>query len=208
MFYLSFQDLYYVYLGKLVPWLVLGAMLAIEAIANKWKKDDLGKKLAVSLIILILMSHIPALISYHNRFRLEGQFPHAPEVADFVSKLDPDTPLYGSHEVATLIALKTDRLLFNNYIDTNAQIFGSGALDIKHVSQEAAQEGVYLLSKVANVEINANLDAGYEGCFDQEVFEEACERLIIIDGPKRELFSDIAIYHCQQIQQDQQDQEQ
>ena len=197
MFYLLFQDLYYVYLGKLAPWLVLGTILAIEAISNRLKKDDLGVKIALSLIILIFLSHIPALISYHNRFRLEGQFPHAPEVAIFVSKLDPQLPLYGSHEVTPLIALMTNRSLFNNHIDTNTQIFGSGALGKKEVSDQAAQHGVYLLSKVANIEINANLDSGFEGYFDQEVFEETCERLIIIDGPKRELFSDIAIYHCQ-----------
>ncbi|KUK79118.1 MAG: hypothetical protein XD95_0601 [Microgenomates bacterium 39_7] len=137
------------------------------------------------------------LINYHNQFRLEGRFPHAPEVAWYISQLEPKLPLYGSHEVAPLIALMTNNNLFDNYIDTNSQIFASGVLDKKEVSQQAAKQGVYLLSKVTNMEINANLDSGYEGYFDSEVFEEACERLTIIDGPKREFFSDVAIYRCQ-----------
>jgi hypothetical protein len=197
LFYLIFKDLYYVYLGKLIPWIAMGTVVTLEAIKNKWPKNDLGKNITLSLLMLILLSHIPALINYNQQFRLDGRFPHAPEVAEYVKQLEPTLPLYGSHEVAPLIALMTNQKLFNNYIDTNAQIFGSGALDKKTVSEEAAEHGVYLLTKVANLEINADLDAGFDGYFDPEVFQAACERLTIIDGPKRELFTDIGIYWCQ-----------
>ncbi len=197
LFYLIFKDLYYVYLGILTPWLTIGLINFLEALKNKWHINNMGHKLSISLILLIFMSHLPALHFYQTKIKLDGKFIQAKEVSQFVNNLEPALPLYGSHEVAPLIALLTNKPLFNNYLDTNAQIFASGALDKKKVSLETVESGIYLLTKVTNLPINAKLDSGHEGYFDSEIFEKYCQRLTIINGLQVELFSDVAIYRCQ-----------
>ncbi len=196
IFYLVFKDLYYVYLGILAPWLTIGVIGLFEFIVIKWRQDGLGKKISISLILLLFFSHLPALNYYYQNIRLDGLFIQADEVAQYINSLEPGVPLYGSHEVAPLIALMTDRELFNQYADTNAQVFGSGALDIKQVSKEAMEEGVFLLTKIANLEINQQIDSGFEGYFDREIFDQYCQRLEIIDGSKREVFTDVGVYWC------------
>ena len=91
----------------------------------------------------------------------------------------------------------TNKKLLANHIDTNAQLFASGVLNKQQISQQATQTGVYLLTKVANIPQNPNLDTGYQGYFDQKIFEKKCQRLEIIEGASYELFDDIAIYDCQ-----------
>lgn len=195
-FYLLFNDLYYVYLGILTPWLTIGLIDFLHQIRVKWQNDNLGYKIATSIFILFFLSHLPALLFYHQNTKLQGRFTQVDNIAQFILNLDSKFHLYGSHEVAPLIALITGRPLFSNYYDTNAQIYGSGAVDKKQVSLEAVEDGVYLLTKVTNLPINAKLDSGYEGYFDSAIFEDYCQRLIIIDGQQIELFSDVAIYQC------------
>lgn len=196
-FYLVFNDLYYVYLGVLTPWLTIGLIDFLNKVRAKWLQDNLGYKTSLSIIILISLVHLPALLFYHQNTKLQGRFTQVNEVTQFIINLDEKYPLYGSHEVAPLIALMTNRSLFGNNYDTNAQIYGSGAVDKKQVSLKAVEDGIYLLTKVTNLPINAKLDSGYEGYFDSEIFEEYCQRLTIVDGQQIELFSDIAIYQCQ-----------
>lgn len=196
-FYLIFKDLYYVYLGILTPWLTIGLVYFLEVLKNKWNINGLGHKLSISLILLIFLAHLPAFSFYHTKIRLDGKFTQAKEVSRFVNNLEPALPLYGSHEVAPLIALLTNKELFNRYLDTNTQIFSSGLLDKKQVSLKTVESGIYLLTKVTNLPINAKLDSGYEGYFDSEIFEKYCQRLTIINGLQVELFTDVAIYRCQ-----------
>jgi len=196
-FYLVFNDLYYLYLGILTPWLTIGLIDFLNQVRAKWLKDNLGYKIAISTFILISLIHLPALLFYHQNTKQQGKFAQVGKVKQFILNLDKKIPLYGSHEVAPLVALITNRSLFGNYYDTNAQIYGSGAVDKKQVSLEAVENGIYLLTKVTNLPINAKLDSGYEGYFDSEVFEKYCQRLTIINGLQKELFSDVAIYHCE-----------
>lgn len=198
IFYLIFKDLYYLYLGVLAFWIILSVYELFIYLKESAQGTWLGssyQQLSIIIIISILFSQVVGIRLYQQTIQPKGLFPQVEAVADFIKQL-PQKPLYGSHEVAPLVALKANRQLFNDHADTNAQLFGSGVLDKEKISAEAAQEGVYLLTKIANIPQNPNLDQGYEGYFDQKIFEKYCQRLEIFDGPDFELFSDIAIYEC------------
>ncbi len=198
IFYLIFKDLYYLYLGVLAFWIILSInelfIYLKKSTQNSWLASN-HQQLSIIIIISILFSQIVGLRIYHQTIQPKGLFPQVEAVAEFIKQL-PQKSLYGSHEVAPLVALKAGLQLFNNHADTNAQLFGSGVLDKKKISTEAAQQGVYLLTKVANIPQNPDVDIGYDGYFDQEVFEKYCQRLEIFDGPGFELFTDIAVYEC------------
>ncbi len=199
LFYLLFKDLYYLYLAVLAPFLVLTIADLLSFIQHQSKNEFIktqSDKIAIITVFSIILSQLIGINFYKTSIQPEGIFKQLPAVVEFVSNL-PARPIYGSHEAAPLIALKTGGDLFNNYIDTNAQIFGSGLLNKQQVSQQAVEEGVYLLTKVADVPQNADVDTGYQGYFDQSIFNEYCRRLEIIHGTDAGLFNDIAVYECQ-----------
>ncbi len=211
-FYLIFKDLYYLYLGILTPWLIIYSFSFLDNLLNQlhltWPKLEpnlaaaLGLQLTISWLILAILWQLFTFSQYHQRFRLKGSFPHVNKVANFVDNLPTDYPLYGSHEVAPLVALLTNRSLFNQQIDTNGQLFASQALNKNQLSQQAAQRGVYLMTKVANFKQNQKIDSGHQAYFSETIFAQACQRLTIIDGPDYELIDDIAIYQCSTNAQD------
>lgn len=198
IFYLIFKDLYYLYLGVLGYWLVLTVyqlfLYLQKPTKNKWLADN-HRQLSLVVIITLLLSQVMGIFLYRQSIQKQGVFFQIEEVVKYVNQL-PEKPLYGSHEVAPIIALKTNRRLLGNYADTNAQLFGSGVKDKQKISKEAVEEGAHLLVKVANIPENPDLDQGYSGYFDQDIFEKYCERLTIVDGAKLELFTDIGIYYC------------
>ncbi len=199
VFYLIFNDLYYLYLGVLAFWIVLSLAELFNYLATTATPWVVANKQQLSTIIIfsIFLSQLIGIKIYHQAIQPQNVFSQIDEVSHYIQQL-PDKPLYGSHEFVPLIALKTNHALFQDQADTNTQLFGSGALNKKELSTQAAEQGVYLLTRVANVAQNANLDQGYEGYFDQDIFEKYCQRLTIIDGSGFELFSDVAIYECTQ----------
>lgn len=198
IFYVIFKDLYYLYLGVLGFWLTLTVyqlLLYLQKLKpDSWLASN-HQQLSIMVIISLFFSQAIGVFLYRQSIQQQGIFFQIEEVAHYIQNL-PQKPLYGSHEVAPIVALKTDQKLFNNYIDTNAQLFGSGVKDRHKISLEAVESGVYLLVKVANIPENSNLNQGYSGYFEPEIFDQYCERLVIIDGAKLELFTDIGIYHC------------
>lgn len=199
LFFIIFADLYYLYLGVFSPFFVL---LILEQLEKFWQKSKaLQKQLIKAGLIFYCLVSLVFFAEYHRVYQKQNQFVQFEQVLAFVTaNLDPAYPIYGSHEVAPLIALASHRNLFANLIDTNAQLFASGALDKETVSQAAATQGVYLFSKVANLSYNANPDAGYEGYFSEKVFQQSCQKITIINGNDVDIFDDIAIYKCKTAQ--------
>ncbi len=198
VFYLLFKDLYYMYLAVMAPWIILSGVDLLWHLKTSSKIDWLQEQfepIAYMIITTVFLAQLLGVRSYKKEIQQFGVFAQLPEVAAFIQGL-PEKPLHGSHEVAPLVALKTDRQLFGNHIDTNAQLYGSGVMNRKQISQEAAAKGVYLLTKVANIPQNKNLDQGYEGYFDPEVFNESCRRLKIFNGNGADVFDDVAVYEC------------
>ncbi len=198
LFYLIFKDLYYLYLGVLAPWLILSLADLWFYLKTQTKQallEQHSDQIIIMLVMTIFMFQILGIHFYKTSIQAEGVFEQLPAVAEYVKSL-PKKPLYGSHEVAPLVALASNRQLFGNYIDTNSQLFSSGVLDKEQISQQAAQEGVYFLSKVADIPENPDIDQGYSGYFDTRVFEQTCERLQIFHGNDAELFDDVAVYRC------------
>jgi len=197
IFYVIFKDLYYLYLGVMAPWIILSLVNFWQALEKKLncQKNNLGSQLVLMSLIMLFFTQIIGLNFYQKNIQQQGVFTQAPAVAEYINTL-PTKPLYGSHEVAPLVALLSHRQLFDHQIDTNAQLFGSGALDKNEISQAAAEQGVYLLTKVADIPQSIDLNQGYDGYFSPTVFEQACQRLKIINGNDGDLFDDVAVYDC------------
>ncbi|MDP2926825.1 MAG: hypothetical protein Q8N65_01665 [bacterium] len=193
VFLIFFPDLYYTYFGSLLPYLVI---LSLSFVAWLWAKSLVGQDWSIFILILYILFLSVSFWYYQQSFFIHGRFLNAIEVADYL-KTRPETfPLYGSHEVAPLVALLSQKKLLNGYIDTNPQVFASGALDLEIVSRAAVQNGVFLLARITDRPEEGITDFGYEGFFSPRAFRESCQRLKEFPSTAQESDNHLVIYRC------------
>ncbi len=192
LFLCLFKDLYYVYLAILMPFLVMGACSFVSWLLTQGEN---GKRFAGILGILFLCNIYFSLSSYFSDFTYRGHFSNAPEVGAYVKTLD-DHPLYGSHEVAPLIALFSGKSLFHNLVDTNGQAFASGALRLKSVSEDAVSSGVYVIARITDRPELGITETGYESFFSKELFSQYCKPVKKFSSTSNESDNYIGIYWC------------
>ena len=135
---------------------------------------------------------------YLNDFATRGRFLNSVEIAEYIKTLPDNFKIYGSHEVAPLVALESKRILFDNQIDTNVQAFSSGGLNLQEISKKAAGEGIYLVARIVDKPEFGITDAGYEGFFDKSVFVDYCKRLKKFPSTANEADNFIAVYRCKE----------
>lgn len=191
-FLLVFRDLYYVYLSYLLPFLIIFALLAVERLSELKE----GRNLILAILVFYSFFMVFSFSKYKQTFFFWGRFLNANEMVEYVKTLPSDFGIYGSHEVAPLIALLSNRSLFDNQIDTNVQVFASGAQDLKLVSQKAVNRGVYLVSRITDFPEYGIKDFGYEGFFAKELFEKYCKRQKTFPDTIERPNGLVAIYFC------------
>lgn len=192
VFFLFFPDIYFVYFAVLMPYVALGVCFAFQYL---WEKVYLGKE-AVELGLFFIV--LTLFISFHDytKVRQQGRFLNAPVIATALKTVLPSYPLYGSYEVAPLISMITSRKLFNNYIDTNVQVFASGALNKSSVSKQAIEQGILLLARITDRPDIGIRDSGYQGYFDKTIFQKYCKRIKTFPSTSNEADNHIVVYKC------------
>ena len=104
--------------------------------------------------------------------------------------------LYGSHEVTPLIALLSERPIFENHADTNTQAFAAGTLDRQQISDAAVKSGIYMLARITHVPEAGYYDIGYQGFFSPERFTDSCQRASTFPSTSLESDNQIVVYKC------------
>lgn len=192
-FLLVFKDIYYNYFGLLLPFLVILTLDAGEKLYVKIKNDL--RFMTVTFILLALFLSA-TFIDYRSNFADTGKFLNLAEIASYIKTLPANTELYGSYEFIPLVALESNRKIFNNYIDTNTQVFSTGTIDLEAVSNEAATKGVFMLAKIADWPELGIKDQGFQGYFSDTVFKKFCQREKTFVSTSGETDNLIAIYYC------------
>lgn len=191
VFFLIFRDLYYLYLHILLPFMILLAVQLVEFLNEK--KEELAWGFMIIYFCIIIYS----ILGYVNVYQPQGIFNNPEEIAQALKTAPDNSPVYGAQEVAPLIALLSDKIIFNNIIDTNTQNFGSGAQNLDLVSKSAVQNGIYLVARVANYPEQKIQDTGFEGYFDRKMFDASCKLFKSFDRPTPgDPLNQVAIYKC------------
>ena len=189
-FFLVFPDLYYLYLETLLPFIVLGSVTALSRVFEN--REVRAALIPVAVLYLVFFAQ--SFFVYKSDFYTVGRFLNADAVAAAVEKLPPG-PLYGSHEVAPLVALLSGRTLAGNYIDTNTQAFASGGEDLLKASQTAVDEGAYLIGRVTDLPQYGIKDFGMNGYFDKSLFKY-CRQAAKLPSTSGEQDNFIGVYKC------------
>ena len=191
-FLLAYQDLYYVYLHALLPYMTIFGTVTFEYVYRKWG----GKFVAAAVIVYILLLAIPT-YSYFKDFEHQNIFSNSWDIAVAIRHSPENLPLYGTHEITPLLALIADRPIFGNYIDTNTQNFAALTLDKEKISNEAVEKGVYLVAKVADYPPQYSIPLqGYELYFDKDLFERYCTLYESFPSTAGDAYNKVNIYRC------------
>jgi hypothetical protein len=193
IFLLLYQDLYYLYLHLLIPYLVI---LFCESVDFFDYKD---KDLTVPWIVIILYACIAMypIFSYVNIYAPQGIFDNPQEIATALEQTPDNFPIYGVEEVTPLVALMADRPIFENIIDTNTQNFAAGTHNRDEISREAVKNGIYLVARVADYPDQNIMDTGFENYFNSDIFKTSCTTYRKFPRPSPDdPLNDIAIYRC------------
>lgn len=192
-FYLLFRDVYFMYLGNLIPWLVILALFSLSKVLT------LKDSRTYTLILIGLVYGLVLLYSfsdYSQSTARVGRFTNSQEISDYLKTL-PSKPLYGSYEVVPILALQTNLPILNNYINSNEQNFSSGVMDKDFISNLAVDQSAYLIGRILDYPERGVVDVGYDGYFSEKIFKQYCQRLKDFPSTSKEIDSKIIIYQCQ-----------
>lgn len=138
LFILLYQDIYYLYLNNMVPFLVLSFPIYQHFITTKM---NLQKAVIASFVILLLGFNTGIYFSQYRTLQTVTNF----EV--LVQKIQTAQPdyLYGANDLTTLLAYTSDTPMLNNLVDTNGNIFRKGILNAKELTQQAISHKTLLV---------------------------------------------------------------
>ncbi len=192
LFFVFFKDLYYLYFAYLIPSMVILGVLYIDRLWQVPSRRPLG----IIVCVILTLTSIIGVQAYRHTVMQQGRFLNAPEIAEYLKTQTAHDVVYGSHEVAPLLALLSGKEIFDNHIDTNGQVFAAGTEDREAVSHAAAEHGVYLVARITDLPEYNLRDVGYESYFSPDVFKQACKRLKFFPSTSNESDNFIAIYDC------------
>jgi len=191
-FFLLFPDLYYLYLDILIAFLVY---FLLEAILIIWNKKKLNKEFIGVIVIICYLFLLFNWFDYSTNFASKGRFSNAVKIADAVKILPGNYPIYGSYEVVPLVALLSNRLIINNYIDTNPQGFSSFGQNKAVISEQVVKNGAYIIGRIRKEKDEIK---GFEGYFDIVLFKKYCSVVQLFPSTSGEDDTHIGIFLCKE----------
>lgn len=191
LFFLFYKDLYFLYLHILMPFFVILAVECVEYLYNK------QKEIVFVFLVIMFGNFLYGTSLYLNIYQPQGIFNNPEEISEALKNTGDDFPIYGIQEVAPLIALYSDKKIFNNIIDTNTQNFASGTHNLDQISKDAVERGIYLVARTGEYPEQNIKDTGFEGYFNRELFESSCVTYKSFSRPSPDdTMNKIVIYRC------------
>ena len=184
LFFIFYQDIYYLYLNFLVPFLALSFPDFYKSIQ---KNLSLQKAILPTILAPFLLYGI---IAYWSDFRDLQRLGSYPEIVQAVKDEEPAV-LYGVNDIAPALSYSSGVPLLNGIIDTNANIYRKGILSAEKLTEEAiAQKGIIIAHGLSYPTYGVEEEVVDE-IFDKEMIEKSCKLIksfpIKMEGPENRL---------------------
>lgn len=190
LFITFYQDIYYLYLNFAIPFLVLLFPRFIILLEEKLK---IPKVITYLSLFVIFSSNTLLYFSYYwdlqttntNTLVTEIQKTHA-------------SVLYGTNDIAPLLAFLTDRQLLGGIIDTNDNIYKKGLLDKTTMTKKAVEQKALLLTRGAEYpEYNVHEEIMAE-IFDKKLVQKSCRLIASVPAKTESAINRINVFACGQ----------
>lgn len=168
-FILVYPDVYYLYFKMAAPWLAL--LLAW----GSWELyQEYGRPVGILVAALLIISSLVATTRYVREQARASIISDLPGIIEYVQATTaPNEVLYGDFDVAPLVALGSDRQLYNDLADTNVKFFLNDTFDIEARVQELIAARVPVMITKGVVE-DKHVVGGYEQTLPRVFVVEHC----------------------------------
>ncbi len=140
LFIFLYQDIYYLYLNFMLPFLVL-------SFANLYRdleqKISMQKMIIPTIIIIFLLINLGIYISgYRNLQKIEN-------IEHLTTAIEENNPpaLYGINSLTPALAYLTATPLLNSTVDTNPNIYRKGFLSAETMTRDAIDQGALFVTQ-------------------------------------------------------------
>jgi len=144
LFYIAYADIYYLYLGLLIPFL---------AIIGGYSLYKLTKKIPQKFLFILIIFLLGIIIIHNSSFYIKDHSSTAKidfiyDIVEYVQEnSEINDKIYGDFEIAPLVALMSKRKIINNYVDTNEKTFISGLYNIQERTNTIRGNVKFILMK-------------------------------------------------------------
>lgn len=195
VFFLFYQDIYYLYLNFCIPLLAL----SFPTLYNSIQKTFSLQKMVLPTIIGIILTINT--VTYFHSFRTQQKIENIEAITSLIKKQNPPT-LYGINSLAPALSYLTDTPLLNNIIDTNENIFRKGFLNKQNLTDRAIEQEALIISNAAiypGTTINYPL---LGGIFVEEKVIKSCQLIGTYFIKPEGVENAITIFDCKKLSRD------
>jgi len=186
IFYILYSDLYYLYLGLIIPFL---------SIFTSHSLMHFRKIKSFNILIIIFLIFIISFNSFHytKDHSETARITFIDEITDFIKEnTGKKDTLYGSFEITPLVALTSNRKITNNFVDTNPKNFMTNTISIKERTEKMKDDLKFIITKVL---ISNGKIQSFEDFVDPE-FLQTCNLTKIFPIKKDYSSNAIIIWDC------------
>ncbi len=184
VFFLLYQDIYYLYLNFMVPFLVL----SFPGFYNSVQKNfNLQKAIIPTILIPFLLYNF---IIYNSNFRNLQKLSEVEKIVEAIKKENPKA-LYGVNDITPLLSYKSGVPLLNGVIDTNANIYRKGILNAQEMTKDAISQKALLVTHGLNYPEQGVEESVTDEIFDTKQVKKSCKLVksfpVQMEGPQNRL---------------------
>lgn len=167
LFIIVYQDIYYLYLNFIVPFLCLSFSNLQLFLREKF---HIQKMVVPTIVVIFLLIN---LIIYFSSYRTLQKVEQVDQLLSLIHKENPPV-LYGVNSIAPALAYLTQTPLLNNIVDTNENIFIKGFLNADRLTTDAINQHAMIIAPgVFYPTFNVQEDVT-GGIFNKEKIKTAC----------------------------------
>lgn len=168
IFFLIYQDIYYLYLNFIVPFLVL----SFPGFYNSVQKNfNLQKAILPTILIPFLIYNF---IAYNSNFRNLQKLSGMDEIAEAIKKENPKA-LYGVNDITPVLSYQSGVPLLNGVIDTNANIYRKGILNAREMTADAVAQKALIVTHGYSYPAEGAEEIVTDEIFDIKQVKKSCK---------------------------------
>lgn len=189
LFFFAYQDIYYLYLNFLVPFLAISFSGFYSFLQQKIPTQKFF--IPTITILLLLINFFIYLSSFRNLQKAQNIY----SLTQTIKEQKPSR-LYGTNDLAPALAYLTQTQLVDDVIDTNENIFRKGLLNAKKLTQKAIDQKAILISHGAYYPASGVQEDILDEIFDKTLVKKHCKLINRFPVKAESIVNSVSLFRC------------
>jgi hypothetical protein len=188
LFFFIYQDIYYLYLNYLVPFLCISIPYLYQALEKNFKPNQYVLPSVIGIFILYNV------FSYISGFR-NLQKVDLSEMTKIIKKQNPKY-LYGINSLTPALSYTSGIPLLHNIVDTNPNIYRKGFLSSKKMSDDAIKSNTLIIGEGMDYPIYQTQELLIGEIFIVDTIKKSCKNVASFPVQNEGIENRINLFSC------------